>query len=229
LRSKLTIAPAFALGLALSAAPRSDAQTMKVAVADIQGALLQTKDGAKAAEQIKAKFGPKEAEFNKRQQELAAKQSQYQKASNTLSEEARASAERDIQAMTKNLQRDADDAKADFQAEEQRLLNPIMEKMRAVLNRYATENQLTMVVDISQGGQGNNVLYADASVNITAALVTAYDKAESAPAASAPASASPASAAPALTAPAPPRPPLGARPATPQPKLTPPAPSAAPK
>jgi outer membrane protein len=219
LRSTLTIAPVFALALALSAAPRTDAQTMKIAVADIQGALLQTKDGAKAAEQIKAKFGPKEAEFNKRQQELAAKQSQYQKASNTLSDESKASAEREIQAMTKNLQRDADDAKADFQAEEQRLLNPIMEKMRAVLNRYATENQLTMVVDISQGGQGNNVLYADAAVNVTAALVTAYDKAESAPAASAPAT----------TAPAPAKPPVGARPVTPQPKLTPPAPSAAPK
>jgi outer membrane protein len=214
LRSTLTIAPAFALALALSAAPRGDAQTMKVAVADIQGALLQTKDGAKAAEEIKAKYGPKEAEFNKRQQDLAAKQSQYQKASNTLSEEAKASAERDIQAMQKNLQRDADDTKADFQAEEQRLLNPIMEKMRAVLNRYATENQLTMVVDISQGGQGNNVLYADKSVNITAALIAAYDKAESAPAASAP---------------PPAKPPAGARPATPQPKLTPPAPTAAPK
>jgi len=214
LRSTLTIAPAFALALALSAAPRGDAQTMKVAVADIQGALLQTKDGAKAAEEIKAKYGPKEAEFNKRQQDLAAKQSQYQKASNTLSEEAKASAERDIQAMQKNLQRDADDTKADFQAEEQRLLNPIMEKMRAVLNRYATENQLTMVVDISQGGQGNNVLYADKSVNITAALIAAYDKAESAPAASAPPPANP---------------PAGARPATPQPKLPPPAPTAAPK
>jgi outer membrane protein len=207
-----------ALALVLSAAPRGEAQTMKVAVADIQGALLQTKDGAKAAEQIKARYGPKEAEFNKRQQELAAKQSQYQKTSNTLNEAAKAAAERDIQNLTRNLQRDADDTKADFQAEEQRLLNPIMEKMRAVLNRYATDNQLTLIVDISQGGQGSNVLYADPSVNITQTLVTAYDKAESSPAASAPAT----------TAPAPAKPPAGIRPAIPQPKLT-PAPSAAPR
>ncbi len=203
-----------ALVVAFSAAPGSQAQTAKVAVADIQGALLQTKDGAKAAAEIKTKYGPKEAEFNKRQQDLAAKQSQYQKASNTMSDEAKAAAERDIQAMTKNLQRDADDTKADFQAEEQRLLNPIMEKMRAVLNRYATENQLTMVVDISQGGQGNNVLYADAASNITAALITAYDKAESTPAMSAPTPSKP--------------PPAAPRPATPQPKVSPP-PAAPPK
>jgi len=191
LRVKLTILPVVALALAVGAVPRSQAQT-RIAVADIQTALLRTKDGGKAADEIKAKFGPKEAEFNKRAQDLAAKQSQYQKAAATMSDEAKASTERDIQAAQKNLQRDADDTKADFQAEEQRLLSPIMEKMRAVLNKYAAEKQLTMVVDVSQGGQGNNVLFADAASNITLALVAEYDKAEPAPAAAKPAPIKPA-------------------------------------
>lgn len=191
MRVKLTILPVVALALAVGAVPRSQAQT-RIAVADIQTALLRTKDGGKAADEIKAKFGPKEAEFNKRAQDLAAKQSQYQKAAATMSDEAKASTERDIQAAQKNLQRDADDTKADFQAEEQRLLSPIMEKMRAVLNKYAAEKQLTMVVDVSQGGQGNNVLFADAASNITLALVAEYDKAEPAPAAAKPAPIKPA-------------------------------------
>jgi len=191
LRVKLTILPVVALALAAGAVPRSQAQT-RIAVADIQTALLRTKDGAKAADEIKAKFGPKEAEFNKRAQDLAAKQSQYQKAAATMSDEAKASTERDIQTAQKNLQRDADDTKADFQAEEQRLLSPIMEKMRAVLNKYAAEKQLTMVVDVSQGGQGNNVLFADAASNITLALVAEYDKAEPAPAVAKPAPIKPA-------------------------------------
>ena len=191
MRVKLTILPVVALALAAGAVPRSQAQT-RIAVADIQTALLRTKDGAKAADEIKAKFGPKEAEFNKRAQDLAAKQSQYQKAAATMSDEAKASTERDIQTAQKNLQRDADDTKADFQAEEQRLLSPIMEKMRAVLNKYAAEKQLTMVVDVSQGGQGNNVLFADAASNITLALVAEYDKAEPAPAAAKPAPIKPA-------------------------------------
>jgi Skp family chaperone for outer membrane proteins len=202
-----------ALALAVGAVPRSQAQT-RIAVADIQTALLRTKDGGKAADEIKAKFGPKEAEFNKRAQDLAAKQSQYQKAAATMSDEAKASTERDIQAAQKNLQRDADDTKADFQAEEQRLLSPIMEKMRAVLNKYAAEKQLTMVVDVSQAGQGNNVLFADAASNITLALVAEYDKAEPAPAAAAKPAPKPPAAAP--------------KPAATQPKAT-PAPAAAPK
>ena len=214
MRVKLTILPVVALALAAGAVPRSQAQT-RIAVADIQTALLRTKDGAKAADEIKAKFGPKEAEFNKRAQDLAAKQSQYQKAAATMSDEAKASTERDIQTAQKNLQRDADDTKADFQAEEQRLLSPIMEKMRAVLNKYAAEKQLTMVVDVSQGGQGNNVLFADATSNITLALVTEYDKAEPA--------ASPAAAKPAAKPPA-----AAPKPAATQPKAT-PASATAPK
>ena len=213
MRIKLTMLPVVMLAFAVGAVPRSQAQT-RIAVADIQAALLRTKDGAKAADEIKVKYGPKEAEFNKRAQELAAKQTQYQKAAATMSDAAKAGTERDIQAMQKNLQRDADDTKADFQAEEQRLLSPIMEKMRAVLNKYAAEKQLTMVVDVSQGGQGNNVLYADATSNITLALVTEYDKAEAAPAAAAKPVAKPPAAAP--------------KPVATQPKAT-PAPAAAPK
>ena len=211
MRSQLTILPVVALALAIGV-PRVEAQS-RIAVADIQAALLRTKDGAKAAAEIKTKYGPKEEEFNKRGQDLAAKQSQYQKAAATMSDADKAIAERDLQALQKNLQRDADDTKADFQAEEQRLLGPIMEKMRAVLNRYATDNKLTMVVDVSQAGQGNNVLFADASSNITLALAAAYDKAESSTALTAP---------PAAKTPA-----AAAKPVA-QPKAT-PAPAAAPK
>ena len=173
MRSKFLIAPALALGFVLSAA----AQTQKIAVLDMQGALLQTQDGQKAAAELKTKFGPKEAEFTKRQQDLAAKQEQYRKGEATMSADAKAAATRDIETMTRNLQRDADDAKADFQTEENRLLGGIMEKMKAVLQKYATDNQLAMIVDIST--QPNNLLYADQSTNVTAAIISLYDKSNS--------------------------------------------------
>ena len=177
MRSNFTIASVFALALGLGAS----AQAQKLAVIDMQGSLLSTSDGKKAAEELKAKFGPKEAEFSKRQQDLAAKQDQLRKGANTMSEAAKASAERDIAAITKTLQRDADDTKADFQAEENRLLGGILSKMQAILTKYATDNQISMIVDVSQ--QPNNLLYADQAVNISAAVIALYDQAAGAPAA----------------------------------------------
>jgi outer membrane protein len=209
LRSKFMVASALVLAFSMSAW----GQSQKIAVIDMQGALLQTKDGQKAAADLKSKFGPKEQEFQKRQQDLAAKQEQYRKTESTMSPEAKATAEREIQTLTKNMQRDADDAKADFQQEENKLLGGIMQKMQQVMTKYATENQLAMIVDIST--QPNNLLYADQSTNITAAVISLYDQNEAAaataPASPATAQPKPPAAAPRRTVPASP----GARPAGP--------------
>src|SRR5579859_4712349 len=62
---RLTV-PALGLALAWSALAQSGVAQMKVAVIDMQGALLSTAEGKKAAEELKAKFGPRETEFNKR-------------------------------------------------------------------------------------------------------------------------------------------------------------------
>jgi Skp family chaperone for outer membrane proteins len=181
LRSKFTIVPAFALALGLVAS----AQAQKIGVIDMQSSLLSTVEGKKAADELKAKFGPKEAGFNKRQADIAAKQEQFRKTQNTLSDAAKGQATREIEALTKALQRDADDTKAEFQAEENRLLGGILGKMQAILTKYAADNQISMIVDVSQ--QPNNLIYADQAANISAAVIALYDKAEgSAPAASAP-------------------------------------------
>lgn len=191
MRSKITIVPALALAMGLAAS----AQAQKIGVIDMQGSLLSTVDGKKAADELKAKFGPKEAEFNKRQADLAAKQEQYRKTQNTLSDAAKAQATRDIDAATKVLQRDADDTKADFQAEENRLLGGILSKMQAILTRYAADNQISMIVDVSQ--QPNNLIYADQAANISAAVIALYDQSVGAPA-PAPTPAAPKAAAPAI-------------------------------
>jgi outer membrane protein len=207
LRSKVITGCALAIAGSLSAW----AQTQKIAVIDMQGAILQTKEGQKASAELKTKFSPKEAEFTKRGQDLATKQDQYRKAANTMSDDAKAAADRDMQTATRNLQRDADDAKADFQTEENRLLGGIMGKMQAVLTKYANDNQITLIVDIST--QPNNLLFADQSANVTAAIIGLYDKGEAAgPALSAPAPNTPG---PAKTPPATPSP---RKPAAPAPK-----------
>ena len=198
LRSKFITLPALAMSLALG----GWAQAQKIAVIDMQGSLLATKEGQKAAETLKTKFGPKEAEFGKRQQDIAAKQDLLRKGQNTMSDTAKANADREIADLTKALQRDADDTKADFQAEENRLLGGILSKMQAILTKYATDNQISMIVDVSQ--QPNNLLYADQAANISAAVIALYDQA--APAPPAPAAGAPATKTPAAPAAAPNKP-----------------------
>ena len=199
MRSHIT----FAVALGLAAAFGVNAQKT-AAWLDMQSALLTTQDGQTAQAELKKKFEPREQEFQKRQTGLQAKQAQYQKAANTMSEAAKGAAEREIDNLQRALQRDNEDAQQDFQAEENRILTPLLQKMQNIINKYASDNQISMVVDASR--QQNNLIYADPAADITKAIVLLYNQA---PAAGAPAAAAPR---PVTAAPAAPRP------ATPAPK-----------
>jgi outer membrane protein len=226
-RSKFMLPGLTAMVLFVASGVASAQTAQKFGVIDMQKALLSTKDGQKAVDELKAKFSPKEQEFQKRQSDLQAKQEQYRRTENTISEEAKANLARDIDTMTKNLQRDSDDVRQDVDSEQQRVLNDLGQKMMAVLTKYSADKGLTMVFDLS--GQPNNVLYAASAIDITTDIIKLYDSSApatpSAPPSAAPArppatSSAPPSAAPAArppassTAPAPaPRRPATATPA----------------
>jgi len=194
---------------------------LKIAVIDMQSALLGTKDGQKAVAEFKAKFAPRELEFQKRQGELAAKQAQYQKTQNTLSDEAKAGLQADITRITKDLQRDTQDAQQDAQEEQQRLLNELGGKVMQVINKYANDNKITMVFDVTNGAQANNLLFASNSIDITRDIIALYDQLTANAVPSKAPAAAPAPAAPSVTR----RPAAPAAPAAPAPAPAAPAPA----
>ena len=181
------------------------AQAQNLAVIDMQGAILRTTDGQKAAQDLRAKYDPIQQALAKRGQALTAKQDQYRKTVDSMNDTAKAAAERDIQAMMKDIQRDADDAKTDAQQDQNKALAPILQRLESIMRKYATEKQISMIVDLSS--QPNNLLFAAASTNITTDVIDLYNKAAATPAAppaAKPAAPTPTPAAPKKTTPAPP-------------------------
>jgi outer membrane protein len=164
------VAPLLSFALGLGA----QAQTQKIGFISMQDALVNTKEGQKAVADLRAKYSPKDQELQKRQQELTNKQEQYRKTQNTMSDAAKAALERDIDALQRNMQRDVDDVKADMDGDQQRMVNELGQKMVQVISKYASDNGITAVFDIS--GQPNNILYASNASDITTAVVALYDK-----------------------------------------------------
>jgi outer membrane protein len=178
------------------------AQAQNLAVIDMQGAILRTTDGQKAAQDLRAKYDPIQQSLAKRGQALTAKQDQYRKTVDSMNDTAKAAAERDIQAIMKDIQRDADDAKTDAQQDQNKALAPILQRLETIMRKYATDKQISMIVDLSS--QPNNLLFAAASTNITTDVIDLYNKAAAAPAAAKPAATTPTTATPKKTTPAPP-------------------------
>ena len=161
------------LGMTLSV--HAQATPTKVAVIQVQTAILSTKDGQKAAGELQTKFAPRKGEFEKKQADIAALQDQLKKGQATMSEDARAKLMRDIDGANTKLQRDTQDAQADLDEEQQKLMQELGNKMMAIIEKYAQANGYAIVIDVSN--PQTPVLWAAQAIDITSEIVKLYDQA----------------------------------------------------
>ena len=170
MRSRL-ISTVVLLGLGVGAYAQAP---NKVGVISIQGAIVGTKDGQKASQELDAKFVPKNKEFQNRQSELTQLQDQLSKGGSVMAEDKRNQLARDVDEKKKRLERDMQDAEEDLRTEQQKVLSNLGQRMMAVIEKYAKDNNFSLILDVSN--QNTPVLYASSGIDITQDIVSLYDK-----------------------------------------------------
>lgn len=166
-------------GLALAQAPAAapaaaSAPPTKVAVIQIQAALAATKEGQKAAAELEVKLAPRKKELDGKQAEIKDLQERLQRGGNTLSDSAKEDLTRNIDTKTKSYNRELEDAQAELEQEQQKVVGALGQKMMAVIDKYAQQNGFAIVLDVSS--QNTPVLYASNTVDITKEVIDLYDK-----------------------------------------------------
>jgi outer membrane protein len=170
-----TVNKALLAALVAGAASLAPAQQpVKIGIFNFQQAIIATKDGQKAATDLQARFDPKKKSLEAMQGSIAALQQELAKGSNTMAEAKRTQITRDIDQKTKELQRSSEDAEAEFQQEQNKLLNDLGGKIAAVIEKYARDNAYTLILDVSS--QQTPVLFAANGIDITKDIVELYDK-----------------------------------------------------
>lgn len=154
----------------------------KVAVINIQAAILSTADGKKAAAELSTKFDSRKAALQKRGTDLQAKVEQLRKGSATMSDDARAKLMRENDAENKALQRDGEDLNTDIDQDQQKLMNELGGKIMEVVQQYATANGYAMVLNVSDQSP---LLWHSQSSDITLDIIKLYDQSHPAGAAAA--------------------------------------------
>jgi len=124
-----------------------------------------------------------------------------QKGGNTLSDSAKEDLTRNIDTKTKSYNRQLEDAQAELEQEQQKLVNVLGQKMMAVIDKFAQQNGFAIVLDVSN--QNTPVLYASNTVDITKEVIDLYDKTVFTATPTAARPAAPAASKPAVAAPAP--------------------------
>jgi outer membrane protein len=149
-------------------------QGTKVGVVNIQAALIATKDGQKAASELEGKRSPKTKDLERKQGEIRTLQESLNKGGNAMSEQAKAELVRSIDTKTKSFNREVEDAQAEWDQEQQKVLQELGQKMMAIIDKYAKDNGYSVILDVSN--PQTPVLYASNTIDITKDIVELYDK-----------------------------------------------------
>ena len=170
----LITVPAFALGMAMLAHAQAASTPTKIGIIHIQNAILATKDGQKAANDLQSKFGPTKSQIDKMQSEVAQVEDKLKKGSQTLSDDARTQLMRERDQKATALKRATEDAQAEVEQEESKIMQELGQRLMQVLSKYATDNGFAIIIDVSS--QQTPVLWAANGIDITKEIVDLYDK-----------------------------------------------------
>lgn len=167
------VAQAAAAPAPAGSAPANAPAGTKIGVVHIQDAIFATNEGKKEVDALQQKFNPKQVELKSLNDEVENLKKQFQAQGDKLNEEQRTSRAKEIESKQKTLQRNYEDAQAEFQQAEQEVLNRIGGKMLTVLEKYAKANGYAVVLDVSN--PQTSVLWANQGTVITKELVDAYN------------------------------------------------------
>lgn len=172
----------------------------KIGIINIQAAITNTNEGQRDLSALQKKFEPKQTELQGQNKEVTDLQNQLKTQGDKLNPDALATLQKQIETKQKTLQRNFEDAQADYQGQQNDIVNRIGTKIMDTIDKYAKANGYTVILDVSN--PQSPVLWANTATDVTPAIVEQYNAASGVPAQAAPAAAKPAAATPRPAAPA---------------------------
>jgi outer membrane protein len=181
-----TAAPAAPSSAAPAAGSFSAPKPFKVGIINAELALARTKEGQKAAEELEQKLGPRNAELQKLNTDIQDLQKRLDQGGNLLAATTKTELQNSIQTKTRALQRGQQDFQDEVQKQRSLVLADLYAKMEGVLDKFAADNGFSLILNDAM--DNTPVLWASTEIEITQAVIDAYDKAApAAPKAAAPA------------------------------------------
>jgi outer membrane protein len=186
---RLPIAAALALAVSLAAGSAAAQQSMKVAVVDVQRAVMQTEDGLRMQATLKKLFDSRQQELNKKQTDLQKQKEEIDKQSKVLSQQAIQKKVDDWQKQMVELQSTFVEYNKELEKKQREMQEPILDRIMTTIKRIAGTDGFDLIVDRA------TVAYARSDLDLTdrviqlanGGVVAAPQAAPKAPAPSAPA------------------------------------------
>jgi outer membrane protein len=180
-------APAAPAPQAAAPAPLPFPEGAKIAFVVLQRVVTESNDGKQASAKVQALQQKKVAELNEKQKALQGLQEKLEKSGAVMSEAARGELQKQVERAQVDLQRATQDAQAEVQELQQQLQEDFQRRIAPIIEAVGKEKGLHYIFN----GPDSGLVWADASLDITAEVVKKFDAAVKAPAAAPAAAAKP--------------------------------------
>jgi outer membrane protein len=145
----------------------------RVGTINIEQAIFASNEGQRDFEALSKKLEPKQTELKSLNDEVESLKKQLN--NDKLTEDARGNLVKQIEQKQKSLERSVQDARDDAQAQQNEIAQRILQKMAPVIVNYAQTAGFGMIVDTSSPWPQGPILWALPSMDITRAVVDAYN------------------------------------------------------
>jgi len=170
-----TVAPANPAPSAPATTTGSSAGT-KVGTINITEAIFGSNEGRRDLEAWQKKIDPKQNELKSQNDELEGLKKQLSTTQDKLNEDAIATLKKQIETKQKSFDRAYQDFQEEAGNQQQEIATRILQKMAPMIVKYSQENGFAMVVDTSKPWPQSAVLWWDPEkVDMTKAIVDAYN------------------------------------------------------
>jgi outer membrane protein len=171
-------APAAGAPAATPNAPSSAAAATtgtKIGTINIEQAIFASNEGRRDFEQLSKKFEPKQNELKGLSDEIESLKKQLNTQGQKMNEDAKATLVKQIETKQKSFDRTSQDAQEEFQSQQGEIGNNILSKMAPIIKKYVEDNGYGLLIDTSQPWPRGPVIVSGPSMDITQAIVEAYN------------------------------------------------------
>jgi Skp family chaperone for outer membrane proteins len=147
----------------------------KVGIINIQGAIMASNEGRRDLEALDKKFDPKRTELQSLNKEIEDLKKQLSTQGDKMNDDARSNLVRNLETKQKTMQRASEDAQNDYQQQQNEIAQRILQKMAPVIDKFAKDNQYSLLIDVSQPWPQGQVLWFGANTDVTRQIVALYN------------------------------------------------------
>lgn len=148
---------------------QDSANNFKVAVVNVVGAVEGSDAGQAAAIQWNERANERGSELQSKQDELRGAQARLQTDGSGMTESAILVLNRDIERITTDLNRMNEDIQIELDEYRQLLLLPVAQRVDETIQKYAKDNAVSLVLDVSNPDVG--LAFANEAANVTEDII----------------------------------------------------------